>query len=90
MKVGVVFPQTEIGSDPDIISNFATTAESLGYDHILAYDHILGANTESRPDWQGPYTSESMFHEPLVLFSYLAGITTVSYTHLTLPTKRIV
>ena len=70
MKVGVVFPQTEIGSDPDIISRFATTAESLGYDHILAYDHILGANTQSRPDWQGPYTSE-----------------TVSYTHLTLPTK---
>ncbi len=75
MKVGVVFPQTEIGSDPAIISRFATTAESLGYDHILAYDHILGANTQSRPDWQGPYTSESMFHEPLVLFSYLAGLT---------------
>lgn len=75
MKVGVVFPQTEIGSDPDIISRFATTAESLGYDHILAYDHILGASTQSRPDWQGPYTSESMFHEPLVLFSYLAGLT---------------
>ena len=75
MKVGVVFPQTEIGSDPDIIGRFATTAESLGYDHILAYDHILGANTQSRPDWQGPYTSESMFHEPLVLFSYIAGIT---------------
>ena len=75
MKVGVVFPQTEIGSDPAIISKFATTAESLGYDHILAYDHILGANTQSRPDWQGPYTSESMFHEPLVLFSYLAGLT---------------
>ena len=75
MKIGVVFPQTEIGSDPATISRFATTAESLGYDHILAYDHILGASTQSRPDWQGPYTSESMFHEPLVLFSYLAGLT---------------
>ena len=56
MKIGVVFPQTEIGSDPATISRFATTAESLGYDHILAYDHILGASTQSRPDWQGPYT----------------------------------
>ncbi len=75
MKIGVVFPQTEIGADPDVIAKFATTAESLGYDHLVAYDHVLGANTASRPDWQGPYTTESMFQEPLVLFSYLAGLT---------------
>ncbi|MCZ6889379.1 MAG: LLM class F420-dependent oxidoreductase [Gammaproteobacteria bacterium] len=76
MKLGVVFPQTEIGADPDIVAEFATTAESLGYDHIIAYDHVLGANTASRPDWQGPYTSESLFHEPFVLYGYLAGLTT--------------
>jgi len=75
MKMGVVFPQTEIGSDPDMMAEFATTAESLGYDHLLAYDHVLGASTESRPDWQGPYSTESMFQEPFVLFSYLAGLT---------------
>lgn len=73
MKFGVVFPQTEIGADPDTIVGFATTAEELGFDHLIAYDHVLGASTKSRPDWQGPYTSESMFHEPFVLFSYLAG-----------------
>ena len=76
MKFGVVFPQTELGADPDIVAKFATTAEELGFDHLIAYDHVLGANTASRPDWQGPYTSESMFHEPFVLFSYLAGLTT--------------
>jgi probable F420-dependent oxidoreductase len=75
VKIGAVFPQTEIGADPDVVAKFATTAESLGYDHLLAYDHVLGANTASRPDWQGPYTTESMFQEPLVLFSYLAGLT---------------
>lgn len=75
MKIGVVFPQTEIGADPEMVAKFATTAETLGYDHLLAYDHVLGANTASRPDWQGPYTTESMFQEPLVLFSYLAGLT---------------
>ncbi len=75
MKIGAVFPQTEIGADPDVVARFATTAESLGYDHLLAYDHVLGANTASRPDWRGPYTAESMFQEPLVLFSYLAGLT---------------
>lgn len=75
MKIGVVFPQTEIGADPDMVAKFATTAESLGYDHLIAYDHVLGADTASRPDWKGPYSTESMFHEPLVLFSYLAGLT---------------
>ena len=75
MKFGMVFPQTEIGTDPETIVRFATTAEELGFDHLLAYDHVLGANTASRPDWQGPYTSKSMFHEVFVLFSYLAGFT---------------
>jgi len=75
MKIGVVFPQTEIGPDPDIVAEYAVAAESLGYDHLLAYDHVLGAGIASRPDWQGPYTSDSMFQEPFVLFSYLAGLT---------------
>ena len=76
MKLGVVFPQTEIGTDPGIVAEFATTAEAVGYDHLIAYDHVLGASTANRPDWQGPYTSESLFHEPFVLFGYLAGLTT--------------
>lgn len=75
MKLGVVFPQTEIGTNPDDVAAFATAAEDAGYDHIIAYDHVLGANTASRPDWQGPYTSESLFHEPFVLYGYLAGLT---------------
>ena len=75
MKIGVVFPQTEIGSDPALIAEYATRAEALGFDHIIAFDHVLGANTASRPDWRGPYTSQSVFHEPFVLYSYLAGLT---------------
>lgn len=75
MKLGVVFPQTEIGADADTIARFATTAEDLGYDHIIVYDHVIGAGTASRPDWNGPYTSESMFHEPFVLYGYLGALT---------------
>jgi probable F420-dependent oxidoreductase len=74
MRLGVVFPQTEIGADPISIRDYAQAAESLGYDHLLAYDHVLGANSDSRPDWSG-YRHTDMFHEPFVLFSYLAGIT---------------
>ena len=76
MKLGAVFPQTEIGDDPDRVAMFATTAESVGFDHLIVYDHVLGAGTENRPDRQGPYTDKSMFHEPFVLFGYLAGLTT--------------
>ena len=75
MKIGVVFPQAEIGPDAADVKAFAQAAEDLGYAHLLAYDHVLGASTENRPDFRGPYTSESLFHEVFVLFGYLAGIT---------------
>jgi probable F420-dependent oxidoreductase len=75
MRIGVVFPQTEIGTDAGVIREFSQAAEELGYHHILAYDHVLGANAASRPDWRPPYTHRSTFHEPLVLFAYLAGLT---------------
>jgi probable F420-dependent oxidoreductase len=75
MRLGVVFPHTEIGSDPVVIKDYAQTAEALGYTHILAYDHVIGANLASRPGWQPPYSHLDSFHEPLVLFGYLAGLT---------------
>ena len=75
MRYGVIFPQTEIGPDPGAVRAFAQAAEDLGYDHLVVYDHVLGADTTNRPDWTGPYTSKSLFHEPFVLFGYLAAIT---------------
>ena len=75
MRFGVVFPQTEIGADPLAIRDFAQAAEALGYQHILAYDHVIGANPASRPGWRPPYTYRDPFHEPFVLFGYLAGLT---------------
>jgi probable F420-dependent oxidoreductase len=75
MRFGVVFPQTEIGADPMTIRDFAQAAEALGYQHILAYDHVIGANPASRPGWRPPYTHQDVFHEPFVLFGYLAGLT---------------
>lgn len=75
MKYGVVFPQTEFPADPAAIKDFAQTAEDLGYSHILAYDHILGANPVREGGWSGPYTYKDPFQEPMILFSYLAGLT---------------
>ena len=76
MKTGAVFPQTEIGSDPAAVRDYVQAVEELGYSHMMVYDHVLGADTSHHANWQGSYTSESMFHEPFVLFGYLAGITT--------------
>ncbi len=75
MKLGVVFPQTEIGADPSAIRDFAQAVEDLGYDHLATYDHVLGAATTNRPGWIGAYAIQDMFHEPFVLFGYLAGLT---------------
>jgi probable F420-dependent oxidoreductase len=75
MKLGAVFPQLESGSDPIAIRDYAQAVEGMGFDHLLIYDHVLGASTTTRPDWSGPYTSESLFHEPFVLYGYLAGVT---------------
>ena len=75
MRIGVVFPQTEIGNDPAAIRDYAQTAEGLGYTHVLAYDHVLGANPDRPGGFSGPYTFQTPFHEVFVLFSYLAGVT---------------
>ncbi len=75
MKLGVVFPQLEIGNDPAAIRDYAQAAEGMGFDYLLAYEHVLGANPDRPGGWSGPYTHESAFHEPFVLFGYLAGLT---------------
>jgi probable F420-dependent oxidoreductase len=75
MRIGAIFPQTEIGSDPAAIRDYAQAVEEMGYTHILVYDHVVGASTATRPNWQGPYTSETTFQEPFVLFGYLAALT---------------
>lgn len=76
MQIGVVFPQTEFGNDPIALRDYAQTVEALGYTHVLAYDHVLGANPERPGGWDGPYTHETPFHEPFLLFSFMAAVTT--------------
>ena len=74
MQVGVTFPQTEIGADRGAVRAFAQAAEDLGYAHLIAYDHVVGADPAVHAGWAGPYTHETMFHEPFALFGYLAAV----------------
>ncbi len=76
MELGVVFPQTEIGSDPSVVRDYAQAAEQLGYHHLATYDHVLGAHPDRfQGTFRPPYTHETPFHEPFVLFGYLAALT---------------
>ena len=76
MKIGVNFPQTEIGTDVSVLRDYAQAAEDLGYDHLLAYEHVLGAQPgDHHPGWSGVYNYQTTFHEPFVLFAYLGAIT---------------
>jgi probable F420-dependent oxidoreductase len=75
MKLGAVFPQTEIGADPAAIRDYVHALEGLGYDYLMTYEHVLGADRQAYPGQRFVYVAEDMFHEPMVLFGYLAGIT---------------
>jgi probable F420-dependent oxidoreductase len=78
LRFGAVFPTTEIGEDPIAVRDYAQAAEALGYVRLTAYDHVLGVDLADRdPPLDGrPYTQHDPFHEPLVLFGFLAAHTT--------------
>ena len=82
VEIGVTYPQIELGGDPAAVGEFGRAVEDLGFDHILAYDHVLGAvHADRTPPLSGPYTERDPFHDPFVMFAYLAGITDrISFT----------
>jgi probable F420-dependent oxidoreductase len=77
MRIGVVFPQTEIGGDVGAVRAYGERVDALGYEHILVYDHVVGADPERHKPWNGPYDVHTTFHEPMVLFGFLAAITSL-------------
>jgi probable F420-dependent oxidoreductase len=76
VRIGVVFPQTELGGDVGAVRAYGQGVEALGYRHLLAYDHVLGADPAVHTGWSGPYDAATTFHEPFVMFGFLAGVTT--------------
>jgi probable F420-dependent oxidoreductase len=77
MRIGVVFPQTEIGPDRGAVRAFAQGVEELGFTHVLAYDHVLGADPAVHQGWNGPYDVDTTFHEPMVMYGYMAALTSL-------------
>jgi probable F420-dependent oxidoreductase len=79
MHIGVIFPQSELGGDRGAVRAYGEAASDLGYYYLAAYDHVLGADTDVHGDIGGPYTIDTTFHEPLLLFSYLAAFTPLHF-----------
>ena len=76
MRIGIVYPQIELGGDPEAVRRIGLAVEELGFDHLLAYDHVLGAvHADRDPALMGPYTENDPFHDPFVMFAHLAAIT---------------
>ena len=75
MRVGVTFPQTELGGDPGAVRAYGERVEELGFSHILVYDHVVGADPGVHKGWNGPYDVHTTFHEPFVMYGYLAAVT---------------
>lgn len=81
VKLGTNLPEHLIGKDQGALAEFLSGLEDLGYAYITVGDHVLGADTSSRPDWKpfagkAPlYDHRMVWHEPLVLFGYLAALT---------------
>jgi probable F420-dependent oxidoreductase len=75
MQIGVIYPQTELPTDPDTVRAYVRRVEELGYRHFEIYDHVLGADPAVHAGWKGPYDVDTTFHEPLVFYGFLAAIT---------------
>jgi probable F420-dependent oxidoreductase len=74
MKIGAIFPQLDLGADVGAIREYGQAVDEMGYDHLLAFDHVVGADPAVHVGWSGFYDVTSTFHEPFVLFGFLAGI----------------
>jgi probable F420-dependent oxidoreductase len=77
VKIGAIFPQSELGGDVGAVRAYGLGIEALGFDHVLAYDHVVGADPAVHEGWNGPYDITTTFHEPFVMFGYLAAITSL-------------
>ena len=77
MRLGALFPTSEIGTDPATIRDYVQALEGLGYDHVAIFDHVLGVDLANRKDQdtQRYFSREWQMHEPLVLYGYLAACT---------------
>ena len=75
MQLGASLPVVDIGTGPTVVRDYAQAAEGLGYNYLVAPDHVLGANPAADHSGRRVGTTASAYHDPFVLFGFLAGCT---------------
>ncbi len=74
MQLGAVLAQHELGTDVGGLRAYAQAVQDLGYDFLVAADHVVGADPAAHPDLPRVYPLDSVLHEPFALFAFLAGV----------------
>ena len=75
MQYGAFFPTRDMPADRTAIRDWAQAAEALGFDYIEVSDHVLGADRNAIPGFEGPYDADDSFHETFTTIAYMAAIT---------------
>ena len=73
MNLGVVLPTVELGPGPDMIREYAQTAQGLGYTHLVIQDHVLGVDPAVHVGWTRPYTNKTLTPDPFVQAAFLSS-----------------
>jgi probable F420-dependent oxidoreductase len=75
MQLGASLAVSDIGTDGPTIRDYAQAVEGLGFDYLQAPDHVLGGNPAGHKDKQRVGTTANAYHDPFVLFGFIAGCT---------------
>lgn len=79
LKLGVHLPQNEFGANVPELRRFVTSCEAIGYDYLIMGEHVLSHDASSQApqtrEEPRPYTPDWVWHEPFVMFGYLAAVT---------------
>jgi probable F420-dependent oxidoreductase len=73
VQIGAVLSQREIGTDVSALRDYAQAVQDLGYDFLVVSDHVVGADAVDHPDLERVHSIETVQHEPMSLFAFLAG-----------------
>lgn len=75
MKYGVFFSHPDLGNDPGFVREWATAIDEAGFDRVLAAEHVVGGHPDRAEGHQPIHTNAVPYHEPFVLFGFLAAMT---------------
>lgn len=79
MRFGAVLPNQLLPHTAEAVTKYGRAVEGAGLTFIASYDHVLGADTTTRPDWTGSYDHKNEFHESFVFIAFLAAITRLEF-----------